>query len=56
MAIDTARHFDRTIRELQSKLARQEAAVATTKEMIEAVNALKEKENATQPNQQAPKR
>lgn len=48
MQINTARHFDKTIRELEAKLARQQGAVATTLEMIEAVKALKEKENAPQ--------
>lgn len=48
---DLARHYDRTLRTLETKLGRQQAAVADTLEMIEAVKALKEKEvaNATQP-------
>ncbi len=41
---NNARHFDRTIRGLETKLGRQQAAVADTLEMIEAVKALKEKE------------
>jgi len=37
----TSMHFDRTIRDLETKLARQRGAVASTEEMIEAVKALK---------------
>lgn len=40
-------HYDRTIRTLETKLARQRAAVADTEEMIQAVQALKEKETGT---------
>ena len=39
-------HFDRTIRTLETKLARQRSAVMDTEEMIKAVQALKEKEVA----------
>lgn len=48
--VDTTRHFERTIRDLETKLSRQQSAVITTLEMIEAIKALrdKERENAEQ--------
>lgn len=55
--MDTTRHFDKTLRELETKLSRQRNAVSSTEEMIEAVKALKEKENnAETTKQQAGKR
>lgn len=38
------RHFERTIRDLETKLSRQQSAVITTLEMIEAIKALRDKE------------
>lgn len=46
MAVDTTRHFERTIRDLETKLARQQSAVMTTLEMIDAIKALRDKERA----------
>lgn len=68
MAVDSAitrvtRHFERTIRDLETKLTRQQSAVITTLEMIDAIRALRDKEyqleaanDAKKQPEQAPKR
>lgn len=48
--VDTTRHFERTIRDLETKLSRQQSAVITTLEMIEAIKALRDKERETASN------
>lgn len=44
MGTHTGRTFSRTLADLGAKLNRQQAAVETTKEMIEAVTALQKQE------------